>query len=109
MKNFIQEGEYVELTVNRDVKSGGGFLAGSLFGVAVGDVANDGTGNFKLSGVFTLPALSTSTFTQGAKAYWDNSDGKLHVTNAASGNTLIGEVLEAKTSGGTTAVVRLRS
>jgi predicted RecA/RadA family phage recombinase len=107
MKNYVQHGKTVDITAPYAVSSGGGVLVGSLFGVAVIDIANGDVGSISTEGVYTLAkaAGAGTDGAQGAKAYWDNSAKK--VTGVASGNTLIGCFLAAAATGDATAVVRL--
>lgn len=100
MKNFVNEGETVTLIAPYAVTSGGGLLVGALFGVAASDAANGASVEAKTEGVFDLTALSTDTATQGAKAYWDNTNKR--VTATAGANTLIGAFTVAKANGETT-------
>lgn len=105
MKNFVNKGDTVTLTAPYARSSGQGALVGSLFGVAVGDVANGAEGEFVTRGVFDLTAAAATTASVGAKAYWDATNKE--VTATASGNTLIGCFMAAKVADTTTARVRL--
>lgn len=73
MNNYIQPGEVLTLTVDRAVSSGGGFLAGSIFGVATADVADTAAGEFQTCGVVSLAKTSAQAWTVGQKIYWDNT------------------------------------
>ncbi|WP_157669292.1 DUF2190 family protein [Chitinibacter sp. GC72] len=105
MKNFIQPGAVITLLAPAALASGDAVLVGSVFGVAATAAANGAPVEVKREGVFTLPALNTDTATVGAKAYWDNTNKR--TTPTASGNTLIGAYVAAKSSGDTTAAVLL--
>jgi len=105
MKNYIQEGDVVTLTAPYAVSSGGGALVGTVFGVAVTDIANGVVGQFQREGVFDITALTTDVIAQGAKVYWDNTNKR--VTGTASTNALIGAALVAKANGDTTCRVLL--
>lgn len=104
-KNFVQDGATLTLTAPYAVSSGNGALVGALFGVALADVANGAEGEFSVTGVFDVTALSTDVIAQGAKVYWDDTNKRM--TGTASGNTLVGVVTKAKANGDTTARVRL--
>jgi predicted RecA/RadA family phage recombinase len=104
MKNYIQEGDRIALAAPYAVSSGGGALIGSVFGVAVTDLANAEVGTFALEGVYTLPK-ATGAATLGAKAYWDNTNK--NITATSTSNTLVGVFVAAYASGDTTANVRL--
>lgn len=107
MKTYIQEGEFMTLTAPYAVSSGGGALVGSLFGVAVADVANGAEGVFATCGVFTLakPTTANTGGAQGVKAYWDNSAKK--ITAVVSTNTLVGCFAATCADGDATCKVRL--
>ena len=108
MKNFIQEGEYLDLTAPYAVSSGGGALVGITFGVAVADVADGAVGSFATCGVFTMTKATgagTGTTTQGAAAYW-NDTNKV-ITAASAGNTKVGVFVATCADGDATCKVRL--
>jgi predicted RecA/RadA family phage recombinase len=107
MKNFIQEGEYLDLTAPYAVSSGGGALVGITFGVAVTDVANGAVGSFATCGVFTM-TKGTGASTggaQGTAAYWNNSTKV--ITAVSSGNTKVGVFAATCADGDATCKVRL--
>lgn len=106
MKNFIQCGEEgLALTAPYAVSSGGGFLVGSIFAVAIDDAASGASVVGMTEGVFDITALSTDTFSTGDAVYWDNSNKRC--TSTSSGNTKIGGAVAAKASGATTVRIRL--
>lgn len=74
MNNYIQPGEVLTLTVDRNVSSGGGFLAGAIFGVATGDVASGDDGEFNTCGVHDLAKTSAQAWAVGDKIYWDDTN-----------------------------------
>lgn len=106
MKNYIQEGEYVEVTLPYARSSGQGVLVGSLFGVCVVDGANGASINIHTEGVYDLEAATgaSTDATFGALAYWDNSAKK--ITPVSTNNTKVGVFLAAKAT--TDAVARVR-
>ena len=107
MKNYIQDGERLDLAAPYAVSSGGGALVGATFGVAVTDLANGVVGAFQIKGVFALTkATGASTGgSQGALAYWNNTNK--NVTASASSNTKIGTFAATCADADTTARVRL--
>lgn len=107
MKNYVQEGESLNLIAPYAVTSGGGALVGATFGVASNDYANGEEGVFQLEGVYTLTkATGASTGgAQGAKAYWNNTNK--NVTAVSTSNTLIGVFTATCADGDTTCTVRL--
>ena len=107
MKNFIQPGEQIEVTLAAAVASGEPMLIGSLFGVAVkaGEIGEKVV--FSLEGVFELTKVTADVMAQGAKVYWDNTAKKL--TTTAMGNSLVGVAWAAAGNGDTKVQCRLDS
>lgn len=82
-------------------------MLGSLFGVAVTDIANGAVGSFRTQGVYTLPKTSAQAWAQGALVYWDDT-AKVATTSAAAGaNKLIGVATSAAANPSPTGTVRL--
>lgn len=107
MKNYVQEGESLNLIAPYARLSGEGALVGATFGIASTDLASGDEGAFQLEGVFTL-AKATGASTggsQGAKAYWVTASKS--ISAASSGNTLIGVFTATCADGDTTCNVRL--
>jgi predicted RecA/RadA family phage recombinase len=109
MKNFVQNGHYVEVALPYARKSGEGVLVGSLFGVCVVDGAQGDSINIHTDGVYDLTAATGAgtDATVGAIAYWDNASGARRVTSVATSNTRIGVFLAAKATADAVARVRL--
>lgn len=105
MKNFVQEGEMMEITAAAAIESGDGVLQGAVFGVAAIDAAIGEKVNIALEGSFELKKKAADSFIQGAKAYWDNT--LKEVTSTSVGNSLIGVAQEAAAAATTKMVVRL--
>jgi predicted RecA/RadA family phage recombinase len=103
-KNFVQPGETLPLTAPYDVVSGGGFLIGSLFAVALVTAASGSAVEGKTTGVFDL-AKASGAVTAGQKIYWDNT--AKNCTTTATSNTMIGVATQAAASGDATVRVRL--
>lgn len=93
MKNYIQPGEHITLTMPAAVTSGAGVLVGAIFGVAQSHAAENQQTVLVRRGVFELPKTAAQAWTVGAKIYWNDTDAVC--TTAASGNTLIGAAVEA--------------
>jgi len=104
-KLFVQDGNFVTLTAPYALTSGQGALVGTLFGVAMSDIANGVAGTFAIEGVHVLAKATGIAWTQGALLYWDNTNK--NVTNVTTSNTRIGIALIAAASGDTTGTVRL--
>lgn len=105
MKNYVQPGENVEVTLAADVSAGDFVVIGGLTGVAVTDGSSGDVITIARRGVFTLPKVSAQAWTQGAKIYWVSADSNF--TTAASGNTLVGVAAEAAANPSATGVVLL--
>jgi predicted RecA/RadA family phage recombinase len=105
MKNYVQDGDVIALIAPYAVNSGGGALVGTIFGVAISDVANGASGQFQRDGVVDITALTTDVIAQGAKVYWDNTNKR--ITGTVGSNTLVGAALVAKANGETTCRVML--
>lgn len=107
MKNFVARGDVLEFTAGATIVSGQGVLAGTVFGVSTGNVANGAQGTLNLTGVFDLPKVGSQAWTVGQRVYWDA--GNARCTTAATGHTLIGTAYAAVGSGAgeTTGRVRL--
>jgi len=97
MKNFVAVGNTLTITAGADIVSGGGVLAGAIFGIAAGDIAEGSEGTINLTGVYDLPKQASQAWTVGAKIYWDA--GNARCTTTANSNTLIGIAVLA--TGGT--------
>ena len=84
MKNFTQEGDIITLTPAAAVASGVGYLFGvSLFGVAVGDVANGTPGEFKTRGVIEIAKTNALAINTGDRVFWDPVNKCVNKTAAA--------------------------
>ena len=107
MKNFVQEGESLDLIApSGGVVSGLGYLLGALFVIAATTAAEGEVFSGARTGVFDLDATthaSTQAFAVGDPVYWNDTTKK--VTATATGNQLIGFATEAKVS--TAAVARV--
>lgn len=94
MKNFIQPGSTVTMTLAYAVVSGQAVLVGKIFAIAVNSVAANTPGEFERTGVFLLPANLPDQAAQGVPLYWDAANARL--TTTAEGNTRVGVAAEAK-------------
>lgn len=107
MKNYVSAGNTLAITAAAALQSGDGVLAGTIFGVATGDIALGAVGTINLTGVYDLPKAASQAWTVGAKIYWDATNGVC--TTTATSNTLIGVAVLAVggTAGETVGRVRL--
>lgn len=88
MKNFVQPGEHIDVTLTGAVSSGDFLVVGNMTGVAQGAGVADDTIAIVRRGVFTLPKLAAQAWTVGQRVYWDAGNSRM--TTVASGNTLVG-------------------
>ncbi len=105
--NHVQPGEVITFTAGADIAAGRGVLVGVRLAVALVAVANGASGSGAVSGVWSLPKLSTDNVAQGALLYWDNTNKRL--TTTASGNTLAGYAFEAAGSGVASVAIKLNA
>lgn len=104
MKNFIQAGNNLDLTApSGGVLSGGAYLIGGLFGVAAITAAEGDTFAMSVTGCYMLPKATGAALSEGQKAYWAGTE----ISGTASGNTLIGHIIDAAGSSAVEVKVRL--
>ena len=108
MLNFIQPGQNIDVKVAPyAAASGTGMLVGAaLFGVAVKDIANGGTGVIVTEGVVELSKVSALAITAGDRVFWDNST-KL-VNKTATSNLNIGIAIEDAANPSATVKIKLQ-
>jgi predicted RecA/RadA family phage recombinase len=87
-KNFVQVGDIIEVTApSGGCTSGVGYAIGaSLFGVAVVDAASGTPVNIGVTGVWTLPKVTTVQYLAGARLWWDDSAKTVTATTASNIN-----------------------
>ena len=108
MKNYVQDGKYLDFTAAADVDSGDLVEVGSLHGVAVTDVASGAKGVLAMEGVFTLPKLvggGDAVAAAGDPVYF--SAGSVTGDDDTGSNLLVGYALAAAAQAVATVQVRL--
>jgi predicted RecA/RadA family phage recombinase len=108
MKNYIQDGRYLDHTAGADITSGQLVQVGDLHGVAVTDIANGAAGALAMEGVFTLPKLTGAAgdaTTIGGPVYF--SSGSVSGTSSSGTRKLVGYAIEAAAQAKDTVKVRL--
>jgi len=108
MKNYVQNGDYIEFTAGATITSGQLVQVGSLHGVSVTDVANGAKGTLAMEGVFTLPKLTAAAgdaCTAGGPVYF--SSGSVSGSDSSGTRKLVGHSLAAAAQAVTTVQVRL--
>lgn len=100
MRNFVQPGEMLDLVApSGGVTAGVGVKIGAIFAVAAVTAAEGETFAGAVRGVFDLAAethASTQAMSAGDPAYWDNTEKR--ITKTATGNAIVGVVVEDKES-----------
>jgi predicted RecA/RadA family phage recombinase len=109
MKNFVQDGKYLDFTAAADVDSGELVEVGSLHGVAIADVASGAKGVLAMEGVYTLPkqvgAAADAVAAAGDPVYFKT--GKVTGDDDTGANKLVGYALAAAAQAVATVQVRL--
>lgn len=105
MKNYIGEGETINVTAGADYSAGDMIAIGTKVGVCVNDIANGATGVAAMSGIYEVAKEGTDTPAQGGLAYHNATNNT--ATTTASTNKTIGIFWEAVASGVATVKVRL--
>jgi len=106
MKNYVQPGEYIEVTLAAAAVSGQGMLVGSMFGIAAKSGAIGELVNLALEGVFEH-AKEAEALAVGDLVYWNDTNKTL--TTTVGTNKLIGVAVKANLIGDATGTVRLNS
>lgn len=107
MKNFLQDGEIVEVPAPADVASGDFVVVGALFGVAQVAALSGVNVPIVREGIFTLPKATGTAWTKGDPLYWDSSAKKF--TKTAAGNAPLGVAGADAASGDTTGAVSIEA
>jgi len=104
-RNYVQEGNILMVTMASATPAGTLVKFGTLFGVALNDVAEGAAGPVRFGGVWDLPCALTGEVSAGDSLYYVAASGKL--TDASSGNTLAGVAVDGAAASDTTIRVRL--
>jgi predicted RecA/RadA family phage recombinase len=107
MKNAITDRGIVSLIAAAAVASGGGVLAGKLFGVAFADAAIGQDLDIATVGEFTLAKSAGEAWAVGAAIYWDAAEGSATTDDASAANSRIGTATAAALSAATLGAVLL--
>lgn len=106
MKNYVQPGRSIPVTLGSTKSSGDGheLAADGLVGVLQKDGESGDVVEMLIEGVVELTADAADTFTQGGKVYWNEAAGE--VTTDAAENEM-GFAWEAKAAGAGNIKVKL--
>jgi predicted RecA/RadA family phage recombinase len=107
MKNFIQVGDTMDVTLAGTKAAGDGHVVGALVGVLKSSGVNGDIVALALKGVYLMPKAAGQAQAQGVVLYWDDT-AKVVTTNSNSGaNIKIGHAFEAALAGDATTQVFL--
>lgn len=92
MKNYVQPGKVMTVTLAAAVLSGEGMVVGDLFGVATGKGAIGEQIELALQGVYKLakPTAGGSGHAQGTKLYWDAANKQVTESDGGGANKFAG-------------------
>lgn len=107
MKNFVQPGNTIPVTLTATVSSGDVIEVGGFIGVVAVDGESGDRVELSVVGVYELPKNNADAFTEGQLAYWDSGAGEVVDTDGGGANTLLGAATEAKAAAATLLRVRL--
>lgn len=88
MKNYIQEGNGLNVKPAAAVNSGQAALYGKMLGIHATSAAQDEESVAMFKGVYSVPKVGATAMTLGDELYWDNAAKNL--TKTTAGNTLVG-------------------
>lgn len=108
MKNFVQDGDVLELNAPFNVVAGQCITNGRLFGVAIHDAPQNTPVQCRMTGVFELwKANSATAFTKGQLVYVITASATVTDVNGGGANIIVGAATEASPGGAATVKVRL--
>lgn len=110
MKNYVQNGHYLDYTAGGTITSGQLVQVGDLHGVSVTALASGDKGALALEGVFTLPKLtgaSADATTAGGPVYF--SSGSVSGSDSSGTRKKVGVALAAAAQAATTVQVLLQN
>jgi predicted RecA/RadA family phage recombinase len=107
-KNYVSEGDVLDYTnTGALIPSGAVVVMGKRIGVALADIPTNSTGSVSMTGVWTLPRLTTDDTTQGEVLYWDAANNR--VTEAAGALPVAGYAAAAAGVNATTVRVKINA
>lgn len=104
-RNYVQPGETLTFTAPYAVASGGGFLVGVQFAVALADAASGASVEGMTRGVWDQVKATGEAWGPFVKLYWDNANKRF--TTTAAGNTYAAVSTQAAASADTSGRVKL--
>lgn len=107
MKNYIQKGDVLDITLGATVSSGDLILVGSLVGVCASDGVSGDVIAVYFEGVFEVAKLGTDAPAAGTKLYFDEANNRVTVTPGAGPLPFAGYAAEAAANGDATVKIKL--
>lgn len=106
-RNYIQDGNVLEITAAAAIASGDIVQQGSFIGVALVDAAIGKLCQVHICGVFAVACPSADVITQGAPLYFDEAEAVVKLDDEAGANSLAGYAFRASGNGVTEVDLRL--
>ena len=107
-KNYVQDGDTLNLAPTADVASGTGHLFGAaLFGIALTDAKSGVASSFAVEGVFEVAKTSALAIAVGDRVFWDATNKVVNKTSTAQQQ--VGIAVAAAANPSSTVLVKLVS
>jgi predicted RecA/RadA family phage recombinase len=84
MKNFLQPGNVISITVTRALAAGDGFVRGKIFGISANQVANGAVAELLIEGVVALKKAAGVTPAEGDAVLFDETTQTIVATGGKS-------------------------
>lgn len=104
-KNFIENGDAVQIRATEDVKSGDVVIIGEMVGVAITDITTGELGACSTVGVWEFNAKAADNISQGAVVYWDATAKEATTTKGS--NKVLGKAWSTSPASSTTIAVKI--
>lgn len=107
-KNYVQEGEVIEITAGGvAIASGAVVVMGKRVAIALADIPALTTGSGSVTGVWNQPKVPAEVVAQGDELYWDDAADRM--TKTAGANVMAGYAFVAAGAGATTVNVKINA
>ncbi|MBV7389018.1 DUF2190 family protein [Pasteurellaceae bacterium TAE3-ERU1] len=105
-KNYIQDGQTIDFTATKTVKSGDVVVLNDLIAIAVTDVDNKAIGTGIVHGVWNVKAKQADDIKQGDVLYWSETEG---ATKTQASNKRLGIAWAASGTSSATVDVKINA
>lgn len=105
MRNFVQNGEVIEIAAPGAVTAGVGLLSGNLFGVALNSASTGQPVQLQTEGVVDIAKAAGVAVTLGARLFW--VPGSSAVNTTAASQVCVGVAVAAANSGDATVRMKI--